>query len=56
MCDVQIVIHNDEETPWRFVVDVFSVAFLKKPTRRTALDVRLPGGAAGGSQRGVESR
>jgi hypothetical protein len=54
--DMQIAIRNDERTLWRSVVDVFSATFLKKLMRRIALNVRLLGGAGGGSQRGAESR
>jgi hypothetical protein len=54
--DVRIAVRNDEGTPWQFVIDVFSATFLKKLTRRTALNVRLLGGADGDSQRGAESR
>jgi hypothetical protein len=52
---VRMAVRNDEETPWQFVIDAFSVTFLKKLMRRTAPNVRLHGGAGGGSQRGAES-
>jgi hypothetical protein len=53
--DVRTAIRDDEETPWQFIIGVFSVTFLKKLMRRIAPNVRLLGGAGGGSRRGAES-
>jgi ATP-dependent Clp protease adapter protein ClpS len=29
ICDMQIIVHNDDETPWQFVVDLVRSIFAR---------------------------
>src|ERR1700722_17056063 len=37
ICDVEIVVHNDDETPWQFVIDLVRSVFGRSETEANAL-------------------